>query len=81
MDGWKDGEADQFASFFKHKVQNIVNNLVTNNNVFNGTQKIFAEENDFMIESEVILAMKSLKNQNCEGHDRIPLRILADRTQ
>ena len=31
-----------------------------------------------MLESDVATAINSLKNKNCEGHDRIPVRILAD---
>ena len=31
-----------------------------------------------MQESDVETAINSLKNKNCEGHDRIPVRILAD---
>ena len=31
-----------------------------------------------MSENEIILAIKSLKPKNCEGHDRIPVRILID---
>ena len=34
-----------------------------------------------MTENDVLLAMKTLKNKNCEGHDQLPLRILADGTQ
>jgi hypothetical protein len=34
-----------------------------------------------MKENDVLIAMKSLKIKNCEGHDRIPLRILNDGIQ
>ena len=72
---------DEFASFFKDKVQNVVNNLVIDDNVYNGTRKINAENEDFMTENDVLIVMENLKTKNCEGHDRLPLRILADGTQ
>ena len=34
-----------------------------------------------MTENDVLVAMKTLKIKNCEGHDRLPLRILADGTR
>ena len=73
--------ADEFAEFFKSKVQNIVTEQTVSNNVFNGTQKINSTNVDFMMEGDVLKAMNSLKVKNCEGHDRIPLRILADGKQ
>ena len=72
---------DEFAEFFKSKVQNIIREQTVNNNVFNGTQNVFSTEFDFMKESDVLKAMNTLKIKNCEGHDRIPLRILADGKQ
>ena len=72
---------DEFAEFFKSKVQNIVTEQTINNNLFNGTQKINSIEVDFMKENDVFKAMQTLKIKNCEGHDRIPLRILADGKQ
>ena len=75
-----DNLSDEFANFFKDKVQNIVNNLQIDNNVYNGTRKLYCENEDFMDENDVLIAMKSLKIKNCEGHDRIPLRIIADGT-
>ena len=72
---------DEFAEFFKSKVENIVREQTVNDSVFNGTQKIISTELDFMKESDVLKAMNTLKIKNCEGHDRIPLRILADGKQ
>ena len=69
---------DEFANFFKSKVDNIVNAQIIKNDVFNGTQKLTPTDLDFMQESDVETAINSLKNKNCEGHDRIPVRILAD---
>ena len=69
---------DEFANFFKSKVDDIVNAQIIKNDVFNGTQKLTPTDLDFMQESDVETAINSLKNKNCEGHDRIPVRILAD---
>jgi hypothetical protein len=69
---------DEFANFFKSKVDDIVNAQIINNDVYNGTQKLTPTDLDFMQESDVETAINSLKNKNCEGHDRIPVRILAD---
>ena len=69
---------DEFANFFKSKVDNIVNAQIIKNDVFNGTQKLTPTDLDFMQESDVETAINSLKNKNCEGHDLIPVRILAD---
>ena len=69
---------DEFANFFQSKVDNIVNAQIIKNDVFNGTQKLTPTDLDFMQESDVETAINSLKNKNCEGHDRIPVRILAD---
>ena len=72
---------DEFASFFNDKVQNIVNDQQINDAVYNGKLKINPINCNFMQESDVLIAMNTLKNKNCEGHDRIPLRILHDGTQ
>ena len=69
---------DTFASHFKEKIQRIVNDQVIDAHVFNGTQKVNTNNVNFMSESEILLAIKSLKPKNCEGHDRIPVRILID---
>ena len=69
---------DKFATFFRNKVQNIVNNQIIDRNVYNGTQKIVTNNMNLMLESDVLNATKTLKNKNCEGHHCIPLRILAD---
>ena len=69
---------DTFASHFKEKIQRIFNDQVIDAHVFNGTQKVNTNNVNFMSESEILLAIKSLKPKNCEGHDRIPVRILID---
>ena len=72
---------DEFASFFSNKVQTIVREQSISNNVYNGTQKMVTQSSNFMLESDVLIAMKTLNIKNCEGHDRIPLKILNDGTQ
>ena len=69
---------DAFASFFVDKVQKIVNETNINPNVYNGKRKLNNINENFMEYSDVLLAVKSLKTKNCEGHDRLPQRILID---
>ena len=70
--------ADSFAELFKSKVQDIVNEQVISNNVYNGKKKINANTLDFMTETNVLQAIKSLKPKYSEGYDRIPVKILYD---
>ena len=72
---------DTFADFFKNKVQNIVNNQVIDDQIYNGKRKVNVNSVDFMTENDVLKAVKSLKSKNCEGHDRIPVRIISDGIQ
>ena len=51
---------DAFASFFKNKIVNLVNESRINCNVYNGTCKVAAEEKNFMSEANVMEAIKSL---------------------
>ena len=67
-----------FAEFFMTKTTNIVNDTITDDNVYNGKRKINVENHDFMLQSDVLKAVNSLKIKNCEGHDRIPQRVLID---
>ena len=77
----EDDIPDVFASFFKNKITNIVNESRININVYNGTQKMVINDRNFMTENNVIKAIMSLKCKNCEGYDRIPQRILIDGIQ
>ena len=65
-----------FSMFFKKKVSNIVQNATIDDNVFNGTGQINAENEFFMTELNIREVLSKLKIKNCEGIDRIPLRIL-----
>ena len=69
---------DTFAIFFQNKVKNIVNSQVINDQCYNGERKIVTQNNDFMTENDVLEAVKSLKTKNCEGYDRIPVRVICD---
>ena len=48
--------------------------------VYNGTRKINSDTENFMTPENLLIAIKSLKIKNCEGFDRIPVRILIDGT-
>jgi hypothetical protein len=69
---------DAFASHFKNKITNIVNESRINPNVFNGNRKVNVENKNFVTEKNILDAISSLKTKNCEGYDRIPQRILID---
>ena len=69
---------DKFASFFKDKITNYVNESRIDNNVYNGTRKVNEPDVNFMSEIYVKEAIMSIKTKNCEGYDRIPQRILTD---
>ena len=47
-------------------------------NVYNGKCKLIVDNRFFMSESDLDLALMSLKPKTCEGYDRIPVRILFD---
>ena len=46
--------------------------------VWNGEKIINSEEINFMTAERVTECIKELKTKNCEGYDRLPLRILKD---
>ena len=69
---------DAFASFFYEKIKNIVTLTEIDQTVYNGTNKLHAANENFMSEMELIAAINSLAFKNCEGHDRIPQRIIKD---
>ena len=67
--------SDTFAQFFDKKVKSILETCSVNN-VYNGLQKINANELNFMTTQNIHDALMSIKIKNCEGYDRIPQRIL-----
>ena len=69
---------DTIANHFKSKIDNIVNESTINANVYNGKKKLNVNNLDFMDESNIMEAVKSIKLKNAEGYDRIPQRFLID---
>ena len=69
---------ETFAKFFKNKVQKIVDEQKISDSVYNGKRKIWTTDHHFMSLNNIIAAVKTLKSKTCEGHDRIPLKILKD---
>ena len=59
----------------------MYNQQIISDTVYNSTQKITLDENNFMMELEIIKFIKIMKLKNCEGHDRTRLRILFDGIQ
>ena len=79
-DRWTDNNhlPDTFANFFKSKVDDIVNESIVSDTVYNGRQKITPTSLNYMSIENVKDCMKSLKAKNTEGFDRIPQRVLKD---
>ena len=75
----KEDVPDAFATHFVNKIENIVRECkIDNENVYNGKQKLISQNENFMTADNIVTAVKTLKIKNCEGHDRIPQRILVD---
>ena len=70
--------ADIFASFFDNKIRSIVEQVNIDENIYNGTRKVFSQEEMFMDPLSVKQCMLTLKSKNTEGVDRIPQKILLD---
>ena len=56
----------------------IINQTDLTQGVYNETRKMTEKDANFMTESEVLVAVLSLKIKNSEGYDRIPQRVLID---
>ena len=69
---------DTFANFFKNKVDSIVNAQVVDDSVHNGHRKLWTTDHHFMSIESIVEVVLSMKNKNCEGHDRIPQKMLKD---
>ena len=74
----KDQLPNTFADYFEKKVQTIVREQKISDSVYNGKKKINCQNENFMNTINLKNAIQSLKIKNCEGHDRIPQRILID---
>ena len=65
--------------FFNKKINKIVEETSVSENVFNGVKKLTEDNEPIAISEEIVLKVfESLKEKNCHGFDRIPLRILRD---
>ena len=69
---------EAFACFFSEKVESIGNEVVMNENVYNGKCKVTVANINFMSENDVEKCIKDIKIKNNEGFDRIPQRILVE---
>jgi hypothetical protein len=67
-----------FAIHFMKKIKALEENLEIANGVYNGFKIVHSEEVNFMNEDAVTECLRELKTKNCEGFDRIPMRILKD---
>jgi hypothetical protein len=67
-----------FSSYFKSKIENLEESFSPSGGVYNGCKFINSEERNFMTEERVGECLNELKIKNCEGYDRIPMRILKD---
>ena len=67
-----------FANYFDTKVNDITESCEVDPNVYNGREMTKNPDENFIYETRVKRIMMNLKIKNCEGIDRIPLRILND---
>ena len=67
-----------FAEHFAGKIANIVAKIGIDDQVFNGTRKLWKADQNFMKSENIVKAVQSIKMKNAEGEDRIPQRILID---
>jgi hypothetical protein len=76
-----ESKADSFAKFFHNKINIIKRTCDIKNAVYNGNRKILVDNRFFMCESDIIECLDSVEPKNCEGFDRMPVRILSDANQ
>ena len=69
---------DYFACYFYDKIKVIKDNTVIKDTVYNGKLKLLVDNRFFMGYNEIKECLDSLKPKNCEGFDRIPLRVICD---
>ena len=60
--------AEQFASMFEKKINDITSTTSIDDTVFNGTRKITEQDMNFMSETNIRQAILSLKSKNSEGY-------------
>lgn len=66
------------AKFFDNKIRKVMDKIVMEEEVYNGNKRVESSSSFFMSKLEVMECLKTLKNKNSEGYDRIPQRILKD---
>jgi hypothetical protein len=69
-----------FSEYFKSKISALEQSTTIDEEVWNGEKIINSENHNFMTPERVENCLKNLKTKNCEGPDRMPLRILKDGT-
>jgi hypothetical protein len=68
--------ASAFSEYFDDKVTNLQSSTAKSGSVYNGKKCLNSCNKNFMTEDKVKECLNELKIKNCEGFDRIPLRIL-----
>ena len=71
----KEDRSEAFANFFKEKVESLARSCTIEQNVYNGEKILNSTNENFMTEYNILQILKTLKIKNCEGFDRIPLRV------
>jgi hypothetical protein len=69
---------EAFSKYFKTKISILEEGMTIDEEVWNGKKIINSESVNFMTPERVERCLKNLKDKNCEGPDRMPLRILKD---
>jgi len=71
-------KAQAFADFFSTKIRDIVEQNNVQDEPTNGEKVVNAQDTNYVTLQKTQDIMKNLKQKNCYGCDRIPLRILRD---
>jgi hypothetical protein len=69
---------EAFSKYFKTKISILEEGMTIHEEVWNGKKIINSENVNFMTPERVEGCLRNLKSKNCEGPDRLPLRILKD---
>ena len=67
-----------FSEYFKSKISVLEESATIDEEMWNGERIINSENVNFMTPERVEECLKNLKTKNCEGPDRLPLRVLKD---
>jgi exonuclease III len=75
-------QASAFAEFFSNKINNLKNDVAVDDEVYNGTRKIFGiYDDDWITEELVSKVIDDLKAKRSQGYDRCPVVMLKDGKQ